>query len=230
MQQTIFVVEDDDNIREMLLYAMKTAGYEAKGFENGDEIFKAFRETLPAMILLDIMLPGSDGMQILKRLRQAERYRQIPVIMITAKGEEMDRIQGLDAGADDYITKPFSVMEVISRIKAVLRRYDASFPAEEEKREELTQGDIRLHPSKRQVTVAGEEVVLTYKEFELLQCLMLNKELVLSRDKLLEDVWGFDYNGESRTVDMHIKSLRKKLGKAGNEIKTVRNVGYKIGG
>lgn len=230
MQQTIFVVEDDDNIREMLLYAMKTAGFEARGFENGDEIFKAFQETQPSMILLDIMLPGSDGMQILRRLRQTERYRQIPIIMIMAKGEEMDRIQGLDAGADDYMTKPFSVMEVISRIKAVLRRYAASLPEDEEKEEALRQGDIFLHPSKRQVTVDGDEVVLTYKEFELLQCLMVNKELVLSRDKLLEEVWGFDYNGESRTVDMHIKSLRKKLGKGGNEIKTVRNVGYKIGG
>ena len=223
--QKIFVIEDDDNIREMVLYALNTAGFEAEGFADGEEVFTVLSKSIPALILLDIMLPGIDGLSLLKRLKQTDRDQQIPVIMLTAKGSELDRIKGLDLGADDYVTKPFSVMEVISRVKAVLRRCQQNM----DEPGELKIGRISLHPAKRVVTVDNTEIPLTYKEFELLQYLMLNQGIALSRDKLLEQVWGFDYNGESRTVDMHIKSLRHKLGQAGNEIKTVRNVGYKIG-
>ncbi len=223
--QKVYIVEDDDSIREMVMYALRTAGFDVQGIVDGDQLFPALDDCIPDMILLDIMLPGSDGITLLKKLKQTDRYKQIPVIMLTAKGSELDRIKGLDLGADDYITKPFSVMEVISRIKAVLRR----FVAEQEPPAELTVGQILLNQAKRTVTVGGSEVALTYKEFELLQYLMINSGIVLSRDKLLEQVWGFDYNGESRTVDMHIKTLRQKLGGAGSHIKTVRNVGYKIG-
>lgn len=224
--RTIFVVEDDDSIREMVVYALNTAGFEAEGFSDGDGVFPALSKNPPALILLDIMLPGSDGISILKKLKQTERYRQVPVIMLTAKGGELDRIRGLDLGADDYITKPFSVMEVISRVKAVLRRC----PGDGGAPDELEAGPIRLSQARRVVSVNDGEISLTYKEFELLSYLMENKGIVLSRDKLLQQVWGFDYGGESRTVDMHIKSLRQKLGEAGGEIKTVRNIGYKIGG
>jgi two-component system alkaline phosphatase synthesis response regulator PhoP len=211
----------------MVGYALHTAGFEAVGLSDGDEVFPALAalSNPPALILLDIMLPGSDGISILKRLRQSERYRQTPVVMLTARGREMDRIKGLDLGADDYITKPFSVMEVISRVKAVLRRCAAG----PDTPGELRCGPIALHQAARTVKLGGGEIPLTFKEFELLQYLIVNSGIVLSRDKLLEQVWGFDYNGESRTVDMHIKSLRQKLGAAGDEIKTVRGVGYKIG-
>jgi len=224
--QNIFVVEDDDSIREMMIYTLHAAGFEAAGFAVGDDIFPALEREVPALILLDIMLPGSDGLRILKRIRRTEKYRNIPVIMLTAKGSEMDRIRGLDLGADDYITKPFSVMEALARVKAVLRRYQAGKSDPKERQV----GSIRLSPDRRTVKVGGREISLTYKEFELLQYMMINEDIVLSRDRLLEQVWGFDYNGESRTVDMHIRSLRQKLGEAGNAIKTVRNVGYKIGG
>lgn len=220
----VFVVEDDDDIREMLLYALNSAGFAAEGFERADLLFPALEKASPALLLLDIMLPGTDGLSVLKSLRQTEAHRNLAVIMLTAKGSEIDRIKGLDLGADDYITKPFSVMEVISRIKAVLRRTAAG--AEQEP---LVCGDICLNPAKRQVWAAEEELSLTFKEFELLQYLMLNKGIVLSRDRILEQIWGFDFSGESRTVDMHIKSLRQKLGEGGSAIKTVRNVGYKIG-
>lgn len=221
----VFVVEDDDDIREMLLYALNSAGFAAEGFERSDLLFPALEKSPPALLLLDIMLPGTDGLSLLKSLRQSEAYRNLAVIMLTAKGSEIDRIRGLDLGADDYITKPFSVMEVISRIKAVLRRTGA----EEQAQEALVCGAIHLNPAKRQVRAAHQEISLTFKEFELLQYLMLNEGIVLSRDRILEQVWGFDFSGESRTVDMHIKFLRQKLGESGSVIKTVRNVGYKIG-
>lgn len=224
--QRIFVVEDDDSIREMIVYALQTSGYEVQGFADGDLVLPALETERPTLILLDIMLPGTDGISILKMLRQKERHKDIPVILLTAKGSEVDRIKGLDLGADDYVTKPFSVMEVISRVRAVLRRY----VGEEKNEEELAIGPVHLYPKRRAVLVDGQEVILTYKEFELLHYMMLNRGIVMSRDKLLEQVWGFDYNGESRTVDMHIKTLRQKLGEGGGEIKTVRNVGYKIGG
>lgn len=224
--QTIFVVEDDDSIREMVIYALRSANFEAKGFADGGDALTALAEFTPSLVLLDIMLPTVDGMTILKTIREEESTKDLPVIMLTAKGSEMDRIKGLDLGSDDYITKPFSIMEVLSRVKAVLRR---SIPTTvPEQTVEL--GEISLNPSKRIVLVHGEEIPLTYKEFELLHYMMTNKGIALSRDILLNEVWGFDYSGESRTVDMHIKSLRKKLGPVGDEIRTVRNVGYKIGG
>ncbi len=224
--QKIYIIEDDDSIRDMVVYALKSAGFEAKGFEESHQLWAALSAAPPSLVLLDIMLPDEDGIAILQRLRQADATKNLPVIMLTAKGTEYDRIKGLDLGADDYITKPFSVMELISRIRAVLRRAgDAS-----EKQREYQIDGIVLNTDKRTVLVQGREISLTYKEFELLFYLMLNEGVVLTRDKLLNEVWGFDYNGESRTVDMHIKSLRQKMGERGNRIITVRNVGYKIGG
>ena len=223
--QKIFIVEDDDNIRDMVLYALSSADFEAEGFADGESFWSSVEGTSPALLLLDIMLPGEDGITILKRLKQSPKHKSIPVIMLTAKGAEYDRIKGLDLGADDYITKPFSVLEVISRVRAVLRRCgnDESDPT-------LEIGKISLNADKRSVLTDGKEAELTYKEFELLHYLMVNDGIVLTRDKLLEEVWGFDYNGESRTVDMHIRSLRQKLGDSSDVIKTVRNVGYKIEG
>ena len=222
--QKIWIVEDDDNIREMLLYALSSTEFEAEGFADGESFWRVVEgKGAPSLLLLDIMLPGEDGIAILKRLRQSPKYRALPVIMLTAKGTEYDRIKGLDLGADDYITKPFSVLEVLSRVRAVLRRCGQA-----ESSATLEAGKIVLHSDKRSVFVDGSEASLTYKEFELLQYLMVNKGIVLTRDKLLLEVWGFDYNGESRTVDMHIRLLRQKLGTCGERIKTVRNVGYKI--
>lgn len=223
--QKIFVVEDDDNIREMLVYALRTAGFSGLPFEDADLALKALESEIPAMILLDIMLPGSDGLEILKLLKKSDRYSSIPVIMLTAKGSELDRIKGLDLGADDYIVKPFSVMEVISRIKAVLRRCQK----DDSPINELVIENIVLNADKHTVFVDGRALSLTFKEFELLNYLMANAGIVLSRDRILEKVWGFDYSGESRTVDMHIKTLRQKLGEAGSAITTIRGVGYKIG-
>ena len=225
--QTIFVVEDDDNIREMLLYALSSAGFRAKGFRDGEAFRNELMHDTADLLLLDIMLPGEDGLTILKRLKQATKTKALPVIMLTAKGSEYDRVSGLDLGADDYITKPFSILEVLSRVRAVLRRCGEESSSHAT---ELTIGVCSLHTDKRTVFVQGESVSLTFKEFELLRYLMLNEGIVLSRDCLLEKVWGFDYNGESRTVDVHIKSLRQKLGVGGQIIKTVRNVGYKLEG
>lgn len=224
--QKIFIVEDDDSIRDMLLYALSSAGFDSEGFTGGEAFFAALRKTVPSLVLLDIMLPDEDGISILKKLREPGKEKQVPVIMLTAKGTELDRIKGLDLGADDYICKPFSVMEVISRVKAVLRRSEGNT----EKPNEIKIGDITLNINKRVVFAGETETSLTYKEFELLHYMMINGGIVLSRDKLLDEVWGFDFGGESRTVDMHIKSLRQKLGDCGDMIKTVRNVGYKIGG
>lgn len=224
--QKVFIVEDDDNIRDMILYALTSAGFIAEGYEDGNSFYDGLRKGSPSLVLLDIMLPGEDGISILKKLRESGKQKTIPVIMLTAKGSELDRIKGLDLGADDYITKPFSVMEVISRVKAVLRRSEES----REKPNELRIGDILLLNDRRSVFVRDQEIPLTYKEFELLYYMMVNEGIVLSRNRLLDQVWGFDYNGESRTVDMHIKSLRQKLGDGSALIKTVRHIGYKIGG
>lgn len=224
--QKVFIVEDDDSIRDMIVYALSSAGFEAKGFPDGKAFYMNLQHETPSLVLLDIMLPGEDGISILKKLREARRQKPIPVVMLTAKGSELDRIKGLDLGADDYITKPFSVMEVMSRVKAVLRRSEAG----PQRPNELRIGILSLQNDRRVVYAGDQEANLTYKEFELLYYMMINEGIVLSRDKLLEQVWGFDYNGESRTVDMHIKSLRQKLGECGEMIKTVRNVGYKIGG
>ena len=226
MIEKIYIVEDDDSIRDMVLYALTSAGFEAEGFPDGDTFWIALEQGVPSLILLDIMLPGEDGIAILKRLKESPKHKALPVIMLTAKGSEYDRIKGLDLGADDYITKPFSVLEVISRARAVLRRCTTA----EQVDAVLKLGEITLYTDKRSVFAGEQEVALTYKEFELLYYLMLNKGIVLTRDKLLETVWEFEYNGESRTVDMHIQSLRRKLGDCSGVIKTVRNVGYKVEG
>jgi two-component system alkaline phosphatase synthesis response regulator PhoP len=218
----IFIVEDDDNIREMVSYAVKTAGFESISFSGGKEFFKTLSDSLPDLILLDIMLPGDDGVTILKKIRADKNTEKLPVIMLTAKGTELDKVTGFDSGADDYITKPFSVMEMLSRIKAVLRRTKT-----DKKAENITLDELIISPEKRIVTVNNEEIPLTFKEFELLLYLAKNKGIVLSRDKILTEIWGYDYDGENRTVDMHIKTLRKKLGNSGSHIITIRNVGYK---
>jgi len=221
----IFVVEDDEDIREIVLYALNSAGFESRGFETGEDFFRACAEDLPlpTLALLDIMLPGDDGLKILGRLKSAARTRDIPVIMLTARGGEHDKVKGLDMGADDYVVKPFGVMELLSRVNAVLRRTHAASDTEK-----FEISGISLIPARREVTSGGRAIDLTYKEYELLHYLMRNTGIVLSRDKLMETVWGYDFEGESRTVDMHIKSLRQKLGSPGGAIKTVRGVGYKL--
>ena len=221
--QNIYCVEDEQNTRDLVVYALGTAGFGAKGFEKSSELYEEMKKELPVLILLDIMLPEEDGMQILRHIRSDMTTRNIPVIMLTAKSAEFDKMMGLDSGADDYITKPFGVMEMISRVKAVLRR--AGSVSEETR---LVLGGIILDAESHVVTVNGERVAFTYKEFELLQYLMKNEGIVLTRDKLMSAVWGFDFEGESRTVDMHIKTLRQKLGSCGSMIETVRGVGYKI--
>lgn len=220
---TIYIVEDDVNIREIERYALKNSGYEVEEFENGTDFFKRLEKALPSLVLLDIMLPNEDGLDILTKIRGNKSAAAIPVIMVTAKTTELDKVKGLDLGADDYMTKPFGVMELISRVKALLRRTQH---VQEES--QIIHGDIVLDVDKHAVTVQGAVCELTFKEFELLKYLMINKGIVLSRDKIMDQVWGFEYEGESRTVDMHIKTLRQKLGTAGSYIKTVRNVGYMI--
>ncbi len=221
----IWCVDDDNTIRDIEVYTLTQTGFEAKGFADGISMLEALKTEKPELIVLDIMLPGKDGVEVLKEIRQNPETRKIPVIMATAKGTEMDKIQGLDTGADDYLVKPFGVMEMVSRIKAVLRRCEP-----DEKEEVLTVGEITLSDKEHLVTVNGEKVVLTFKEFEILKLFMSNPGIVFSRDKLLSEVWGVDYLGESRTVDMHIKTLRQKLGDAGSLIETVIGVGYKMEG
>ncbi len=225
----IFIVEDDDNIREMEGYALKNSGYEVRGFSDGATMLSAIEATLPRLILLDIMLPGDDGLTILKKLRDSERTKKIPIMMVTAKTTELDKVRGLDMGADDYLAKPFGIMELVSRVKALLRRTEAAEGTGTAERSMLVFGEIRMDDSSRRVISCGVDVDLTYKEYELLKFLLMNANIVMSRDRILSAVWGFDYEGESRTVDMHIKTLRQKLGEAGSAIKTVRSVGYKIG-
>lgn len=222
----IYCVEDDDGISELILCALKSGGYEAAAFDSSEKLYEQMKKQTPSLLLLDIMLPGEDGISILKRIRADEAYKKIPVIMLTAKSSEIDKVTGLENGADDYMTKPFGIMELLSRIKAVLRRSAPEEPTEQIYRYEK----LCLDPMKRTVTFAETPVELTFKEFELLAYLMKNAGIVLSRDKIVEKVWGYDFEGESRTVDMHIKTLRRKLEEAGCEdyIKTVRGVGYKI--
>ena len=220
---TIYIVEDDVNIREIERYALKNSGYEVEEFECGADFFKRLEKAIPSLVLLDIMLPNEDGLDILSRIRANKATAGIPVIMVTAKASELDKVKGLDLGADDYLTKPFGVMELISRVKALLRRTRG---VQEESR--IQHGEIVLDSARHAVSVAGAHCELTYKEFELLKYLMINQGIVLSRDKIMDQVWGFEYEGESRTVDMHIKTLRQKLGDAGSCIKTVRNVGYMV--
>jgi two-component system alkaline phosphatase synthesis response regulator PhoP len=225
--EKIYCVEDDENIRELVLYALSSSGYQGAGFADGQSFRAALAQELPDLVLLDIMLPGESGLDILKKLRQDPATEALPVIMLTAKASEYDRVKGLDGGADDYVTKPFGVMELLSRIRAVLRRTRKP-QADAPQTQRLTAGSLTVDTGRRTVTDGDREISLTYKEFELLCCLLRNRELVLSREKLMETVWGFDFEGESRTVDMHIKSLRQKLGPLGEMIQTVRGVGYKL--
>ncbi len=220
----VFIVEDDQNIRELISYALNNNGYKARGFADAKGLYEALeKEGPPILFLLDIMLDGEDGYTILGTLKNRVETKEIPVIMLTAKTSEYDKVRGLDMGADDYVTKPFGVMELLSRVKAVLRRYGDS-----EERSVLVHNEIEMDPQKRQTLVNGNEVQLTYKEFELLYYLMNNLDVVLSRDRIMNEIWGYEYAGETRTVDVHIRSLRQKLGDAGKYIKTVRNVGYKL--
>ena len=219
----IYIVEDDKNIREIEMFALKNSGYVVEEFENAKSFFSRSVEKVPDLVLLDIMLPDMDGLGIVKKLRSRPDTVRVPIILVTAKTTELDKVKGLDIGADDYLTKPFGVMELISRVKALLRRSRA---LQDDK--QLVLGDITLDSERREVHVGGELCELTFKEFELLKLLMVNAGIVLHRDTIMSDVWGTDYEGESRTLDMHIKTLRQKLGEAGNMIKTVRNVGYKM--
>ena len=218
----IYIVEDDSSIRELEKYALLNSGFTVEGFDNSKELYNALGTNLPVLIILDIMLPGEDGLNILKKIRQTPNYKYIPVIMVTAKTSEIDAVKGLDMGADDYITKPFGVMELISRIKAVLRR------TQTQKVNTVSLDEITIDEERHIVYINGEQVELTYKEYEILKLLIINKGIVLSRDRLMENIWGYDFEQGNRTVDVHIQSLRKKLGPSGDHIKTIRHVGYKI--
>ena len=220
----IYIVEDDVNILEIETYALKSSGYEVLGFENAGDFYKkigASPVSLPDLVILDIMLPDEDGLTLLQKLRKRPDTRELPIIMVTAKATELDTVKGLDQGADDYITKPFGVMELISRVKALLRRNGRI-----SRSEKLSLGEIELDPDRRTCFVNGDAVELRYKEFELLLFLLKNAGIVMKRDVLMDRIWGMDFEGESRTLDMHIKTLRQKLGEAGAHIHTVRNVGY----
>lgn len=220
----IYIVEDDTDIRELESYALKNSGYDVQSFPEGKSFFEACKTELPNLIILDVMLPDFDGLSVLEKLRNDSRTKSLPVMLVTAKDSEMDKVKGLDMGADDYITKPFSVLELISRVRAIIRRC-----ATETKPDTITLGGIVFDDSKHIVTSDGEVCELTYKEYELLKYLLKNKGMALTRENIILNVWGYDFEGESRTVDMHITTLRQKLGNCGNLIKTVRNVGYKAG-
>lgn len=219
----IYIVEDDKNIQEIESYALKGSGYQVCAFDDGSGLDEALREVIPDLLLLDIMLPGEDGLSILKRLRANAATKALPIIMVTARSTEIDMVKGLDQGADDYITKPFGVMELLSRVKALLRRIK---PMSEETL--LQYKNTLLDRERRVCTVDGQSLELTYKEYELLRLFLSNIGIVLTRDMIMGAVWDTEYAGETRTVDMHVKTLRKKLGEAGNLIVTVRNVGYKL--
>ncbi len=219
---TIYVVEDDKNIREIESFALKNTGYQVEDFECAKDFYERMVQKLPDLVLLDVMLPDEDGLSIVKKLRGASDTKQIPIIMVTAKTTELDKVKGLDIGADDYMTKPFGVMELISRVKALLRRSNAK----ESEEKVLILGNVTLDRERHTVSVDGVACELTYKEYELLKLLMTNAGIVTTREVILDRVWGTDFEGESRTLDMHIKTLRQKLREGGSLIKTVRNVGY----
>jgi two-component system alkaline phosphatase synthesis response regulator PhoP len=219
----IFCVEDDNSIRDLMIYALNSAGFDAKGFPDGKSMFQGIEAEMPTLIMLDIMLPDEDGIEILKRLRATEKTADVPVILATAKGTEYDKVIGLDSGADDYLSKPFGMMEMVSRVKAVLRRCERK-----ERHKKLSYGELTMNISEHTVYAGGERVSLTLKEFEILQVLLNEPGIVFSRETLLQKIWGLDFMGESRTVDVHIGTLRTKLGDYGNYIKTVRGVGYRM--
>jgi len=219
----IYFLEDDSGIRSFVLYALSSSGFEAEGFELPSQFYHALEERIPDLLLLDIMLPEEDGISILKKLRANPETNSMPIIMLTAKGTEYDKVTGLDSGADDYISKPFGTMELISRIKALLRRTGNS-----ESAEKITAGGVTVFPSLHEVYSENTRIQLTLKEYELLLIMLKNKGFVFSRDDLLSKVWGYDFSGESRTVDVHIRTLRSKLGSCGEIIETIRGVGYRI--
>ena len=218
----IYIVEDDDSIREIEEFALMNAGHKVMGFTCANEFYKKLDAIMPDLCLVDIMLPDENGNEIVKRLRKNTETKKLPIIMVTAKTTELDLVRGIEDGADDYIKKPFSVMELISRVKALLRR------TQTEEVKELTFDKLVINNEKHEVTIDGSTVELTYKEYELLSLFILNKGIVLTRDTIMDRVWGTDYEGESRTIDMHVKTLRQKLGEYGSRIKTIRNVGYVI--
>ena len=219
----IWCVEDDASIRDIEVYALQSTGFEAEGFADGAQFWEAVQKERPELVVLDVMLPGIDGIELLRRMKARAELREIPVVMATAKGAEYDKIQGLDLGADYYLVKPFGVMELVSCVKAVLRRCAPKTPAQV-----LRAGALELNPEEHTVTVDGARVALTYKEFELLKLFLSNTGTAFTRDQLFNAVWGMDFVGETRTVDMHIRTLRQKLGSCGNLIETVRNVGYRL--
>lgn len=223
MNKLIYIVEDDTSIKELESYALINSDFSVGAFDRAKGLYSALEDNIPALIILDIMLPDEDGLSILKKLRSTPMYKSIPVIMVTAKSNEIDAVKGLDAGADDYITKPFGVMELVSRVKAVLRRTQYA-PTDN-----IAYKDLLIDEAKHTVYLDDSVIELTYKEFEILKLLIINKGIVLTRDKLMESIWGYDFEQGNRTVDVHIQSLRKKLGPAGEWIKTIRNVGYKVG-
>lgn len=218
----IYICEDDLNIQELVVYSLKQTGFNAEGFDNATKLYEALTKNECELILLDIMLPDENGLDVLKKLKKDAKYKNIPIIMLTAKSSEYDKVLGLDLGADDYVAKPFGIMELIARIKAVLRRNVNTS-------DKLVYKDLELDKSSHTVTYKNQKVVLTLKEFELLQKLMENQGIVLTREKLLEDIWGYDYYGETRTVDVHIRTLRSKLNNDFDYIETIRGVGYKLG-
>ncbi len=221
----IYLLEDDESIRKFVVYALNSSGLEAVGFEHPSEFWEAMKKELPQLILMDIMLPDEDGLEILKKLRSKSDTEMTPVMMLTAKSTEYDKVIGLDSGADDYVTKPFGTMELISRVKALLRRSEKSV-----QQPEYEASGVYVCPAKHIVRVNGRDISLTYKEFELLTMLISNKGTVFTREQLLSNIWGYEYDGENRTVDVHIKTLRTKLGECGSIIETIRGIGYKIGG
>lgn len=223
--ERIFLLEDDDSIRKLVIYALGSQGYEAQGFDRPSDFWKAMEGPQPALVLLDIMLPEEDGLSILQKLRASAATKKIPVIMLTAKNTEYDRVVGLDSGADDFISKPFGMMELVARVRAVLRRTE-----QKQETEDYQVGDLFVSPQRHVVRVAGEEVALTNKEFELLCLLLEHQGIAMTRDAIMDGVWGQEFSRENRTLDVHVRTLRTKLGQAGHYIETVRGVGYKIGG
>ena len=221
----IYLLEDDTNIRNFVVYALNNSGLEAEGFELPSQFWAAVEKKKPSMAILDIMLPEEDGLSVLRKLRESSETKDLPIIMLTAKSTEYDKVIGLDGGADDYVTKPFGTMELMARVKALLRRAE---PVSDGK--EYSIGPLLLNPDKHIIRVDGQDVALTLKEFQLLCYLIRNKGNVMTRDRILQEIWGYEFDGENRTVDVHIRTLRSKLGKAGDLIETVRGIGYSIGG
>ena len=225
MMDLLYLLEDDASIRKLVIYALNSQGYEAKGFERPAEFWKAMGQAQPDLVLLDIMLPEEDGLTILQKLRAAAGTKKLPVIMLTAKNTEYDRVVGLDSGADDFISKPFGMMELVARVRAVLRRTESR-----EENSDYQLGELFVSPKRHVVKVDGEEVSLTNKEFELLCLLLEHQGMAMTRDAIMDGVWGQEFSRENRTLDVHVRTLRTKLGSAGHYIETVRGVGYKMGG